>query len=80
MSGTIDINTTQQRKNQDRLKRISLSHKNGISDQDFLDRLYMSKNLNELSTCSICDKLLPHKVYTGPKPLEKNENRLLSLY
>lgn len=39
MSGTIDINTTQQRKNQDKLKIIDLSHHNGISDQDFLGRL-----------------------------------------
>lgn len=47
MSGTIDINTTQQRKNQDKLKIIGLSHHNGISDQDFLGRLYVTKNLNE---------------------------------
>lgn len=47
MSGTIDINTTQQRNNQDRLKRNILSHKNVTTDQDFLGRLYVSKNPNE---------------------------------
>lgn len=47
MSGTIDVNTTQQRKNQDRLKRNILGRKNGISDHDFLGRLYVSKNPNE---------------------------------
>lgn len=47
MSGTIDVNTTQQKKNQDRLKRNILGRKNGISDHDFLGRLYVSKNPNE---------------------------------
>lgn len=43
ISGSIDINTTVQRMKQDTLKRIWLSHKNGISDWDFLGRLYVSK-------------------------------------
>lgn len=43
ISGSIDINTTLQRMKQDTLKRIWLSHKNGISDWDFLGRLYVSK-------------------------------------